>query len=64
LKTVRSAGVGDLYCTVVLETPVKLSSKQKTILRDLQNSMGLEKNSPKRDSWFKGVKKFFDGFTP
>jgi molecular chaperone DnaJ len=64
VKTVRSAGVGDLYCTVVLETPVKLSSKQKTILRDLQNSMGLEKNSPKRDSWFKGVKKFFDGFTP
>jgi molecular chaperone DnaJ len=64
VKTVRSAGVGDLYCTVVLETPVKLSSEQKTILRDLQNTMGLEKNSPKRDSWFKGVKKFFDGFAP
>ena len=64
VKTVRNAGVGDLYCTVVLETPVKLSSKQKTILRDLKKSMGLKKNSPKRDSWFKGVKNFFDGFTP
>jgi molecular chaperone DnaJ len=63
VETVRSKGVGDLFCTVVLETPVNLSNKQKDILRNLQGSMGLEKNSPKRNSWFKGVKKFFDGFT-
>jgi len=62
VKTVRSAGVGDLFCTVILETPVKLSSQHKETLRNLQDSMSESKHSPKTESWFKGVKKFFDGF--
>jgi len=61
--TVRSAGVGDLFCTVTLETPVKLDNQQKKLLRELQQSLVRGKHSPKTDSWFKGVKKFFDGFT-
>jgi|TARA_B110000503_G_scaffold133682_1_gene211600 molecular chaperone DnaJ len=63
VTTVRSSGVGDLFCTVILETPVNLDSKQKTLLRKLQESLNGGQHSPKKASWFKGVKKFFDGFT-
>jgi molecular chaperone DnaJ len=57
--------VGDLLCRVVVETPVKLSEKQRQLLRDFRASLsdGGEKHSPKGTSWFKGVKDFFDGLT-
>ncbi len=32
---VRGGGVGDLIVKLVVETPVKLSSRQKQLLRDL-----------------------------
>jgi molecular chaperone DnaJ len=48
---------------VTIETPVKLSEAQKQLLRDLKSSLdsGGNKHSPKEDSWFQGVKDFFDG---
>jgi molecular chaperone DnaJ len=60
---VRGGGVGDLLCRVTIETPVKLSEAQKQLLRDLKSSLdsGGNKHSPKEDSWFQGVKDFFDG---
>lgn len=63
---VRGGGVGDLLCRVTIETPVKLSDSQKQILRDLKVSLesGGTKHSPKEDSWFQGVKDFFDGLKP
>ncbi len=36
VKPVRGGGVGDLLCRVVVETPVKLNSKQKDLLRELR----------------------------
>ncbi len=62
---VRGGSVGDLLCRVAVETPVKLSDKQKQLLRDFRASLsdGGEKHSPKGTSWFKGVKDFFDGLT-
>lgn len=56
---VRGGGVGDLLCRVVVETPVNLTSKQKELLREFQNTMKGGKYSPKQSSWFDGVKKFF-----
>ncbi len=56
---VRGGGVGDLLCRVVVETPVNLTSKQKDLLREFQNTMKGGKYSPKQSSWFDGVKKFF-----
>jgi len=46
-----------------VETPVKLSSEQKDLLRQFQDSMdkGGERHNPRRTSWFEGVKRFFDG---
>ena len=64
VKPVRGGAVGDLMCKVVVETPVNLSSKQKDLLRDFQESLGgKDKHSPKKESWFEGVKSFFDEMT-
>lgn len=66
VKSIRSNSKGDLLCRVVVETPVKLSDKQKQLLRDLEASFGSvsgSKNSPRSKSFFDGVKKFFDDLT-
>ena len=62
VKPVRGGPVGDLLCKVVVETPVKLTSKQKELLKELDSSMqsGGAKHNPQTGSWMNGVKKFFD----
>lgn len=59
VSPVRGGAPGDLLCRVVVETPVNLSSKQKELLREFQESMSGTKNSPRQSSWFEGVKNFF-----
>mgnify|MGYP001208250698 FL=1 len=63
VKPVRGGPVGDLLCRVSVETPVKLSDAQRQLLKDLKASLeaGGTKHMPKEDSWFQGVKDFFDG---
>src|SRR5210317_520234 len=39
VKPVRGGAVGDLLCRVIVETPVKLSGKQKDLLRQLYDSL-------------------------
>lgn len=56
---VRGGATGDLLCRVVVETPVNLSKSQKETLGDLRSSMKGQKNSPKQESWFEGMKNFF-----
>ena len=59
---IRVGGVGDLLCKVVVETPVKLTDEQKSLLRELKTSLGdSDRHSPKEKSWFDGVRDFFDG---
>ena len=61
VKPVRGGAVGDLMCRVVIETPVKLSSRQKEILQEFDETMqGSHKHSPKHSTWLDAVKKFFD----
>ena len=60
VKPVRGATTGDLICRVVLETPVKLNTKQKELLEQLRESFGESKHAPQSHRWFAGVKKFFD----
>ena len=62
VKPVRSAAVGDLLCRVMVETPVNLTRQQKELLQEFQKSLDEQgaKHSPKKDSWFEGVKSFFD----
>lgn len=66
VKSVRGGGVGDLICKLVVETPVSLSSRQKELLKELEESFGgdaAKKHKPKSDGFFKGVKNFFDDLT-
>jgi molecular chaperone DnaJ len=61
VKSVRGAQVGDLLCKIMVETPVNLTSKQKELLREFDESMlGNNTHSPKHHSWLDGVKKFFE----
>ena len=60
---VRSAStIGDLYVHVELEVPVKLTSEQKELVRQLDESLknNGDKHSPQSKSWFDKVKDFFD----
>ena len=62
VKSVRGGAQGDLLCRIVVETPVKLSERQKELLRELQTTLdeGGKSHSPKAHGWLDGVKKFFD----
>ena len=64
VKPVRGGAQGDLLCRVVLETPVNLSEAQKDILRQFHEDTRADKHSPKKSSWFDGVKKFFEDMKP
>jgi len=62
VKPVRGGPVGDLLCRVQVETPVKLTVRQKELLQELEQSMSSDKSkhNPQSGSWMDGVKKFFD----
>jgi molecular chaperone DnaJ len=61
IKGVRSSYPGDLYCHVVVETPVKLSEHQRKLLKELDESLkkGGAKHSPNEQSWTDKLKGFF-----
>jgi molecular chaperone DnaJ len=62
IKGVRSGFAGDLFCHVVIETPVKLTDKQKELLREFEKSTseGGPKHSPQSKTWKDKVKDFFE----
>lgn len=62
IKGVRSSVTGDLFCHVVIETPVKLTDRQKELLRELDQTMidGGAKHSPQTKTWRDKVKEFFE----
>jgi molecular chaperone DnaJ len=61
IKGVRASYPGDLYCHIVVETPVRLTDKQKKLLRELDASLadGGEKHSPRSKSFVDKMKGFF-----
>jgi molecular chaperone DnaJ len=63
VSPVRGGPAGDLLCRVVVETPVKLTKRQKDLLGEFQETLDGKKgnsHAPKKTSWFEGVKSFFD----
>jgi len=62
IKGVRSGYHGDLFCHVVVETPVKLNDKQKDLLREFDRLTieGGAKHSPQSKGWMDKVKDFFE----
>ena len=61
VKPVRGGATGDLFCRVVVETPVELNAEQKGLLRKFQASLGDDGKShnPRERSWLEGVRQFF-----
>jgi molecular chaperone DnaJ len=62
VKGVRSGYAGDLFCHVIVETPVKLTDKQKDLLREFERltNDGGAKHSPQSKGWMDKVKDFFE----
>jgi molecular chaperone DnaJ len=62
VKPVRGGAVGDLFCKVMVETPVKLTDDQKELLRKFDQALQHDKrdHNPRADSWMDGVKRFFE----
>ncbi|MBR7781108.1 molecular chaperone DnaJ [Undibacterium luofuense] len=62
VKGVRSGYAGDLFCHVVIETPVRLTERQKDLLREFEQLTveGGSKHNPQSNSWMDKVKKFFE----
>ena len=61
IRNVRSHTHGDLMCHVVVETPVKLTERQKELLREFEevSSSNVDRHNPKAKSWMDKVKDFF-----
>jgi molecular chaperone DnaJ len=61
VKPVRGGTTGDLFCRVMVETPVKLNDEQKELLLKFEKSMQKDgsTHSPRETSWLDGVKEFF-----
>jgi molecular chaperone DnaJ len=64
VQSVRSRGNGDLLCTVMVETPIRLDETQKEILRSFSRSLqkNTDKHNPKSSSLFSSLKSFFYDF--
>jgi molecular chaperone DnaJ len=63
VKSVRSRAPGDLYCKVVVETPVNLTAEQRTLLEQFETTFsgeGARRHSPKSSTFLDGVKGFWD----
>ncbi|MDR6990764.1 molecular chaperone DnaJ [Luteimonas sp. 3794] len=66
VKSVRSRGPGDLYCKVVVETPVNLTKEQRDLLAQFETTFTREnahRHSPKSSTFIDGVKGFWDRMT-
>jgi molecular chaperone DnaJ len=61
IKGVRSSYPGDLLCAVVVETPVRLTEKQKEILRELEdiNHKDANRHNPRAKGFMEKVRAFF-----
>jgi molecular chaperone DnaJ len=60
MPVLRSRDHGDLYIQVVVETPQKLSARQRELLREFETESSKE-NQPESASFFAKVRDFFGG---
>ncbi|MBR0566197.1 molecular chaperone DnaJ [Azoarcus sp. L1K30] len=61
IKNVRSHTHGDLMCHVVVETPVKLTDRQRELLQEFESisSGNVDRHNPKAKGWMDKVREFF-----
>ena len=58
IKSLRGYGQGDIIVKITIETPKKLTDKQKELLQKFEESLN-EKNYEQKSGFMKKVKKFF-----
>ncbi|MGH8146423.1 MAG: molecular chaperone DnaJ [Rhodanobacteraceae bacterium] len=67
VKSVRSRHAGDLYCTVVVETPVRLDKRQRELLDQFEATFAdaeeAQKHSPRASGFVDNVKQFWSKMT-
>ena len=66
VRSVRSRAHGDLYCRVVVETPVNLTATQRELLQKFEATFTGEegkRHSPRSATFLDGVKSFWDRMT-
>jgi molecular chaperone DnaJ len=61
VRPVRGGSAGDLFCRVMVETPVSLSGDQKELLKRFEASLQEGSHKPREQTFFDGLKKFFTG---
>jgi molecular chaperone DnaJ len=61
IRPVRGGATGDLFCRVVVETPVELNAEQKDLLRKFDAALASDgkRHNPRQRSWLEGVRQFF-----
>src|SRR6202451_58788 len=61
VKPVRGGARGDLFCRVVVETPVHLSAEQRELIKKLEESLKVHaaKHAPREKGFLEGVRRFF-----
>jgi len=61
IRPVRGSVQGDLYCHVAIETAVKLTPRQKELLREFEaiNQEDPGKHNPRAKGWLDKVREFF-----
>ena len=62
MPALRGTGQGDMYIELAVETPVKLTSEQKELLRQFEESCA-KSNNPNATGFFDTVQNFWDGMT-
>jgi molecular chaperone DnaJ len=65
VKPARGGARGDLFCRVMVETPVKLSNEQREMLKAFDESLHRDgaDHAPRQQSFLENVKRFFSGRT-
>jgi molecular chaperone DnaJ len=58
MPALRGGSAGDMFIELAVETPVKLTSRQREILKEFDQLS--EENNPQGSSFFKSVKSFWD----
>jgi molecular chaperone DnaJ len=63
MSVLQSKIRGDMYIDAQVEIPVKLTKKQKELLREFEGAGGSETHSPRSEGFFSKVKEFWEDLT-
>ena len=63
MSVMRSAARGDMYIRATVETPVKLSKRQKELLKEFESESNPGETSPESDGFFSKVREAWNDLT-